>query len=363
MQVILKGAHRDLEEAEQRGDHGEEDGQEEAEADDPAARQFLKDVRHDIEHKTGACGLDVHAAGKGGGNDDEAGQDRGGRVKDGDHDCVALQVVLLGDVGAQGHIEAPADAHGEQHLRRCLGEGGETELAEIRKQVILHALDGVLIYKEGPDAADDEQGKEERQHDLGDLLHNVGDAEIQKHRDEQKEDHGPDDGLYGRGGEAVEIGLLVSAEVAACEILERVLGDPAAHDDVVHVDHQGTDVGHPACESPFLTDALEGCDCILAGVAADGGLHLHHGMPDQGNDDDVDDKEDATASLVGEIREAPDISEADGRARRHHQIAEPGSPLTSFSICLITHSIILSCRADMSDFLLYMCAAPLICRR
>ena len=302
MPIILEGPHGNFKKAEQRGDHGEEDGQEEAEADDPAARQFLKDVRH-----AGACGLDVHAAGKGGGNDDEAGQDRGGRVKDGDHDCVALQVVLLGDVGAQGHIEAPADAHGEQHLRRCLGEGGETELAEIRKQVILHALDGVLIYKEGPDAADDEQGKEERQHDLGDLLHNVGDAEIQKHRDEQKEDHGPDDGLYGRGGEAVEIGLLVSAEVAACEILERVLGDPAAHDDVVHVDHQSADIGHPACKAPLFVDALEGADRILACIAADGSLHLYHGMTDQCYHDDVDHKKYTTAGSP--IDEFPGLSD------------------------------------------------------
>ena len=337
MQVILKGAHRDLEEAEQRGDHGEEDGQEEAEADDPAARQFLKDVRHDIEHKTGACGLDVHAAREGGGNDDEAGQDRGGRVKDGDHDCVALQVVLLGDVGAQGHIEAPADAHGEQHLCRRLGEGGEAELAEIRKQVILHALDGVLIYKEGPDAADDEQGKEERQHDLGDLLHNVGDAEIQKHRDEQKEDHGPDDGLYGRGGEAVEIGLLVSAEVAACEILERVLGDPASHNDVVHVDHQSADIGHPACKAPLFVDALKGADRILACIAADGSLHLYHGMTDQSYYDDVDHKEYTTAPLVGKIGESPDVSKADRGAGGNHEVAKSGAPLTSFLVCLITH--------------------------
>ena len=53
MLVVLEGSDRYLEEAEQRGEYSKEDGQEEADTDDPPARQFFKDVSHDVEHQAG----------------------------------------------------------------------------------------------------------------------------------------------------------------------------------------------------------------------------------------------------------------------------------------------------------------------
>ena len=93
------------------------------------------------------------------GDNDKAGQDRCGGVEGGDHDRVAFQVVLFRDVGAQGYVQPPADADGEEYLCCGLGEGSEAEFAEVRQQIILHAGDGVFIYGQCPYAADDQQGE------------------------------------------------------------------------------------------------------------------------------------------------------------------------------------------------------------
>ena len=60
-------------------------------------------------------------------------------------------------------------------------------------------------------------------------------------------------------------------------------------------------------------------------------------MPHERYYNDVDYKKYPAASLVGEIRESPDVSQADGGAGGNHEVAKSGSPLTSFRVCLITH--------------------------
>ena len=47
------------------------------------------------------------------------------------------------------------------------------------------------------------------------------------------------------------------------------------------------------------------------GVLSHGALHVVHGLPDKDEEDDVGDEEGRAAVLVGQVREAPNIADAD----------------------------------------------------
>ena len=126
----------------------------------------------------------------------------------------------------------------------------------------------------------------------------------------------------GVSGMAAAIAAAEQDPSARITILERIFCDPASHDHVIHIDHQRTDVGDPACRAPFFTDARKGGDSVLAGMTADCGFHLNHGVPHQSDHNNIDDQENAAAALICKIREAPDISKTNGCTGSYHKITE-----------------------------------------
>ena len=106
-----------------------------------------------------------------------------------------------------------------------------------------------------------------------------------------------------------------------------ILQNPAADDNIVHVDHQSTQVSDPAYECPLGVDLLENGDGVALAETADGSFHFDHGVSHQSNDNDVGQQEDTAASTICQIGELPDVAQADSGTGCDHDVAEAGAKL------------------------------------
>ena len=76
----------------------------------------------------------------------------------------------------------------------------------------------------------------------------------------------------------------------------------------------------------------EGTDRIEAGFAPDGEFGQHNGQPDQGDANQINQDECATAVLPGDVGKLPDIAEADGGTGSGQNETHPGGPEPSFVV-------------------------------
>ena len=330
----FSGLDVDLKEGEQGGNDSEGNADEEQRTDDTAAGQVAVDLGHNFEQQSGALGQ-LDASTVSGGDDNEASQDSSEGVHDGDHQSIALQVVGVGQRCTQGGEDTPADTDGEQNLSCSVCEDLEAEVLGSGQQVVLQTLcsagsDGASV--DGAAQQDDEQSRHDN---LGDLLNDLGDTEQQHEHDAEQQDECPDDGLNRSRDNLVEESSGV-AELAADDEVDSILQNPAADDNIVHVDHQSTQVCNPANKCPLGVDLLENGDGVALAETADSGFHFDHGVSHQSNDDDVGQQENAAASTVCQVGELPDVAQADSGAGSNHDVAEAGAKL-ALLLSIVAH--------------------------
>ena len=120
----------------------------------------------------------------------------------------------------------------------------------------------------------------------------------------------------------------------AHQIFRQIFDDPAADDGVVGDDQNRNDGVDPAAHAQrrLIAEGLVSADRALAGHAADRSLRNDHRVAEGHRQNDVYQQENSAAVFGGQIRKAPDVSEADGRARSRKDKANLAGKGTSFMI-------------------------------
>ena len=130
------------------------------------------------------------------------------------------------------------------------------------------------------------------------------------------------------------------------QIFGQILDDPAADDRIIGHDQYGDNGVDPAAEAQSgpIAEGLIRADGAFAGHAADGGFDDNHRIAEGHGQDDIDQQENAAAVLCGQIGEAPDVPQPDGRARRGKDEADFARKGASF-VLAVTHKNLLSLEA------------------
>ena len=165
-----------------------------------------------------------------------------------------------------------------------------------------YALKTLLQTERTDDKADDDDGDRQNAH-----FNRIG---------QQLAEHG---GRVLRGHTGVELAGQEPAKVAH---------HPAGNRRVVHHQEVAADQAEPAVDVPFLAGLFEifvrqyGA---LFARAAHGQLHRQHRHAHHEQADQIDEDEKAAAVFAGDIREAPDVADADGAAGADEQEAQSGT--------------------------------------
>ena len=188
---------------------------------------------------------------------------------------------------------------------------------------------------EGIDCDQHHQREQDRQADLAELLdarfHAEGDdrdGEAEEGQVETQRRPGPRDKALERAAHSVRRRV----DEIQPERLDQVFQRPAAHDTVVGDDPQGREYHQKAQVRPLGAFAQrdECAPAVRAGPSADDRFRKKDG---QGNDQgggDVDDDEGGTAVLAHQVREPPDVAEADGAAGKSHDDSHPAAEILAF---------------------------------
>ena len=200
--------------------------------------------------------------------------------------------------------------------------------------------------RHGIDGDDDRQHDQHRHHELGYAL----DAVFHAREDDRQRQHRKNDEAELRGhavrDERAEIAVSRELAAVAEDILGQVFDDPAADDRVIRHDEDGDDRVDPAAEfqPAGAAERVERANRALAGHAAERGLCYDHGIAERHGQNDVDEQENTAAVFGGQIRKAPDVAEADGRAGGREHKADLSGKRTSFVFCVV-HGYLLSSAA------------------
>ena len=243
-------------------------------------------------------------------------------------------------MGVFFHIGAVGDhnAHGKGHRIKQLPHGrqdrGCGKFAEIRFQVVDYAVHG---SGQGEAIDGNAQGKEyqQRHHDLADLFHAFFHA---GHDDDHGDGYENDEPHHGRGGrnEFGEIIAVGQGRTAAGPVDEQIFDDPSADYTVIGSD----DDGHQGCQrpqetEPFIKDAV-GMDGALPGFPSDGDLRHHQGKTEGDGQDQVNQEEDPSPVLGGQVGETPDVPESYRRTGSGQDESQLSGETASF--CRLFHT-------------------------
>ena len=124
--------------------------------------------------------------------------------------------------------------------------------------------------------------------------------------------------LQAVGDKGGEVAVCCQITAAAAQILGQIVDDPAADDRVIRHDQDRNNcIDPPAEPQPAgCSERLERTDRAFARHAAQRRLGDDHGIAERHGQQDIDQQEDPAAVFRGQIREAPDVPKANGRARR-----------------------------------------------
>ena len=266
--------------------------------------------------------------------DDEACGDGHEGIQDDDAHRLAQQGMLLADVAAEDGHGTDAQTQGEKGLVH----GGHQRVHhahflharkvrhEEEAQAFLRAVHEQAV--DGQDDHDDEQGDH---HDLGHTLQTALQT-LGAHEDAQgyHEYHpeGHDAGVCQHLGELPGHLVGVKARQLAGGGHVEIVQHPACHGGVEHHEQIAANEGEktePAVDVPLLArlfQCLISAHRALTGGAAHRKFHSHDGQAQNDQEDQIKQYECAAAALSGDIREFPDVSDADGTACRQQNEAQ-----------------------------------------
>ena len=182
------------------------------------------------------------------------------------------------------------------------------------------------------DGEHNDQRKQREHHDLADALESVLQAERADQEacdDDQLRPKRHLTGVREHRAEFADNGFGVHAGMKrAGEEFAEVVDHPARNGRVVHHEQEAANQAEPAVDVPFLAGLFEifvRQDGTLFASAAHGQLHRQHRHAHDEQADQIDEDEKAAAVFAGDIREAPDVADADGAAGADEQEAQPGT--------------------------------------
>ena len=160
---------------------------------------------------------------------------------------------------------------------------------------------------------------------IADLVKELATAEDDDDARREHEHEKPHKRLPRLRDERAEIAVFRGRAPSAAQVDAEVFGDPAADHAVIGRDDDGHDRREAADEGEPLVQRAECGDRGLAGLSADRDFRGHQREAEREGQDHVDEQEDASAVLRGEIGEAPQIAQADrGTCRRQDESELPG---------------------------------------
>ena len=303
------------------GDGCNEDQEVEQEADhvaNHAAHAVQEDVLHGGEQQAGACAV-VHTEGCAGRQDHHAGKQREQGVGEGDDQSILLNVLILGQIGAEGDVDAHGQRQGEEHLaggnlqdvEEALGVG---ELGEVGLEHELVALDGAGLEGNEDDDADEDHAQCRHGHlaELFDAALNT--AHNDDHGDQHSQSQEQDHGLGVIEQIAKEAGALTGEAVHTEDLNQEAHAVAQGHTGqhgVEAQDQEGAEGGHPADDLIFLAQ-LGVCAHAQTGLTAQSELAHHQQSADENDQDQVDHQEGEAAGGAHLVGEAPQVAQTDG---------------------------------------------------
>ena len=221
------------------------------------------------------------------------------------------------------------------------------DVLEVRDEVVADACVGTF-QEDGVDGQDDHEG-EQRDHEvLRDALDAFLDAEVADGEAEQADEDGPEGQFQGVAQHFAEPSgdfLGRFADERSGDVLEAVVHHPAGDGGVIHHEQGTADDGKPAVPVPFGSLRFE--DVIGAGgtslrAAADRKLGGQDGDAEDDQEQKVDEHEDGAAVLPADVRELPDVADADRAAGRDQDVTESGAELLTGLIVHMRFSLFLN---------------------
>ena len=182
------------------------------------------------------------------------------------------------------------------------------------------------------DGEHNDQRKQREHHDLADALESVLQAERADQEARDNDQLRPERHLTGVREHRAEFadngfGIHPGMERAGEEFAE-IVDHPAGDGGIVHHEQEAANQAEPAVDVPFLAGFFKVFvrqDGTLFAGAAHGQLHRQHRHAHDEQADQIDEDEKAAAVLAGDIREAPDVADADGAAGADEQEAQSGT--------------------------------------
>ena len=281
-----------------------------------------------------------HAEGEAGGENDGARHQGHEGVQGADADSLAGKGVLLAHIAAEDLHGGDAQREGEEGLVHGVGnEAAQAVLADgihRGQQVELHALrragKGQAMASQHQD-----QHQQSKHHHLGDPLQallqtEAAHNETHHHYDLRKQRHGAGIAQHFTEDIGRRLRLHTGVEHAGEELAE-VADHPAGDGGVVHHQQVAADQAEPTVDMPLgagLFQGLVGQHGALASGAAHCQFHGQHGDAHGQQTDQIEQHKITAAVFTGDVRETPDVADADGAARAHQQEAQPGTEGFSF---------------------------------
>lgn len=317
--AVMHDRNASLHERDRRGERCENNEQEEQHADNGCEiAERCEHLRQHDEHETGArilsnC-LRRTQCNERCWHDHEARQERNANIKASNTDRARGERIALLHVGTIGDHDAHRDREREEHLPQRRNHEFYRERGEIRHQIICRAIKCARLA-ERIDDQDDGHDDERWHHDQVRLLDASLDAARHDEEHNSHEDEEPDIRLETTGDEAGEVGAAITDRGRWVEeIGTDVLRHPATDHAIVRRDDEGNERSQDADEGVLLSEQLERADGGLAGLAAERDLDEQQRKTKGEHKHQVGEQEHTATVLRRQIREAPQITQADRRS-------------------------------------------------
>ena len=247
-------------------------------------------------------------------HDHETRQERNTNIEARNTDRTRSERIALLHVGTIGDHDAHRDGQREEHLPQCRNHKLYRERREIRHQIISSAIKRTWLA-ERIDDQDDGHDDKCRHHDQVSLLDAALDATRYNEEYDSHEDEEPDIRLKTAGDEAREVRTAITDHGCGIEeISADVLRHPATDHAIVRRDDERNERSQDANEGILLAEQLERTDGGLAGLTTERDLDKQKRQAKGEHEHQVGEQEHTTTILRRQIREAPQITQADRRS-------------------------------------------------